>query len=80
MDNETRLRMMLNSGRIAAARGKLAEAEAICRSVANSGIHQPKFVIDADELLAKVLEREKRPQDAEAALQASPGRAGQLSR
>ena len=68
VDNETRLRMMLNSGRIAAARGKLAEAEAICRSVANSGIRQPKFVIDADELLAKVLEREKRPQDAEAAL------------
>ena len=60
--------MKLNSGRIAAARGKLAEAEAICRSVANSGIRQPKFLIDADELLAKVLEREKRPQDAETAL------------
>ncbi|MGA7239781.1 MAG: CHAT domain-containing tetratricopeptide repeat protein [Bryobacteraceae bacterium] len=65
---ETRLRMKLNSGRIAAARGKLADAEAICRSVANSGIPQPKFVIDADQLLAKVLEREKRPQEAEAAL------------
>jgi CHAT domain-containing protein/Tfp pilus assembly protein PilF len=63
---ETRLRMKLNSGRIAAARGKLAEAEAICRSVANSGIRQPKFVIDADELLAKILESEKRPRDAEA--------------
>jgi CHAT domain-containing protein len=65
---ETRLRIRLNSGRIAAARGKLAEAEAICRSVANSGIRQPGFLIDADELLAKVLEREKRPQDAETAL------------
>ncbi len=68
VDDETRLRMKLNSGRIAAARGKLAEAEAICRSVANSGIRQPGFLIDADELLAKILEREKRPQDAEAAL------------
>jgi CHAT domain-containing protein len=68
VDDETRLRMKLNSGRIAAARGKLAEAEAICRSVANSGIRQPQFVIYADELLAKVLETERRPRDAETAL------------
>jgi CHAT domain-containing protein len=68
VDDETRLHMKLNSGRIAEARGKLADAEAICRSVANSGIRQPKFVIFADELLARILETEKRPQDAEAAL------------
>jgi CHAT domain-containing protein len=68
VQNETRLRIKLNYGRIAAARGKLAEAEAICRSVANSGIRQPGFLIDADVLLAKVLEREERPQDAETAL------------
>jgi CHAT domain-containing protein len=67
VDDETRLRMKLNSGRIAAGRGKLAEAEAICRSLANSGIRQPKFVIYADELLAKVLETEGRSQDADTA-------------
>ena len=68
VDNETRLRMKLNSGRIAERRGKLPEAEAICRSVANSGFRQRRLLIDADELLAKILEAEKRPRDAEAAL------------
>ncbi|HMD70582.1 MAG TPA: CHAT domain-containing protein, partial [Bryobacteraceae bacterium] len=66
---ETRLRMKLNSGRIEAARGKLARAEAICRSVAESGIRQPRLLIDATLLLAKLLDREGRPRDSEKALQ-----------
>ncbi len=66
---ETRLRMKLNSGRIEAARGQLAEAEATCRLVANSGIRQFRLLIDADLLLAKLLDREGRPRDAEAAFQ-----------
>ena len=66
---ETRLRMQLNSGRIAAARGNLAEAEAISRPVADSGIPQRRLVIDADVLLAGLLEREGRPREAEETLQ-----------
>lgn len=69
VDQDARLRMRLNACRIAAARGKLGEAEALCRSVANSGIQQPRLVIDADVLQAKLLEREGRPQDAERVLQ-----------
>jgi CHAT domain-containing protein len=68
VDNETRLRIKLNSARIAKARGKLAEAEADSRLVANSGIRQPRLLIDADELLAQTLEQEKRYKDAETAL------------
>ena len=66
---ETRWRMKLNSGRIAAAQGKQAEAESICRSVAGSGVRQPRLLIDADVLLARVLDSEKRPREAEKALQ-----------
>jgi CHAT domain-containing protein len=67
--HETHLRMQLNAGRIAAARGKLADAETISRLVADSGIRQPRLIIDAQAFLAKVLELEGRPRDAEKELQ-----------
>ncbi len=69
VDSETRLRMKLNAGRIEAARGHLAKAEAICRAVAESGIRQPRLLIDATLLLAKLLDRRGRPRDSERALQ-----------
>lgn len=69
IDQDTRLHMRLNAGRIAAARGKLAEAESISRSVANSGIRQPLFVNDAYLFLAGLLERQGRAREAERALQ-----------
>ncbi len=65
VERETRLRVKLNSGRIAEARGRVDEAQAAYRSVANSGINQPSFLIDADLLLAKLLVAEGRPRDAE---------------
>jgi CHAT domain-containing protein len=68
VSHETRLRMQLNSGRIEAARGHLEKAEAICRGVADSGIRQPKLLIDAEVLLAQLLDREGRPRDAETEL------------
>lgn len=70
-DHEIGLRAQLNACRIAAARGKLGEAEALCRLVADSGIRQPLFVNDADRLLAGLLERQGRPREAERALQGS---------
>jgi CHAT domain-containing protein/Tfp pilus assembly protein PilF len=69
VSHEIRLRMQLNSGRIEAARGHLEKAEAICRLVANSGIRQPKLVIDAEVSLAQLLDREGRPLEAETELQ-----------
>jgi CHAT domain-containing protein len=69
VSHEIRLRMQLNSGRIETARGYLEKAEAVCRHVAASGIRQPKLLIDAELLLAQVLEREGRPRDAETELQ-----------
>jgi CHAT domain-containing protein len=69
VSHEIRLRMELNSGRIEAARGHLEKAESFCRRVINSDIRQPKLVIDAEVLLAKLLDREGRPRDAETELQ-----------
>jgi len=79
---ETRLRMKLNSGRIAEARHRIAEAENAYRAVTNSGIRQSRFLIDAYLLLAKLLVTEGQLQDAETqfggALAALNGSRGEL--
>ncbi len=69
VEYETRMRMVFNDARISAARGRLAEAEAAAREVSNAKIRQFRMLIQANEFLAQVLQRESRLQAAELALQ-----------